>query len=86
MASTLVCDLSHRVLCDLDDAGVKLAQLLAFYLASEAVWPNPRAPEDFVRHPISNAGETFLHEQHRFNRGTLPPDQECLYYVSGERF
>ena len=28
------------------------------------------APEDFVGHPVANAGEAFLHEQDGFYRGT----------------
>src|SRR6187455_2893497 len=42
---------------------------------------NRCAPEDFVCHPVADAGKTFLHEQNRFDRCPRAPLEEftdCL--------
>ncbi|MEY3492335.1 MAG: hypothetical protein RL309_1463 [Verrucomicrobiota bacterium] len=43
-----------------------------------------RAPEHFVGHPIADAREALLHQQHRFNRRARSSTQEDLDDSDGE--
>ena len=55
-------------------------------LAGWRQWSDPRAPKNFVCHPVADAGETTLQEQHGFYRRPGMATEERVEEFLIERF
>jgi hypothetical protein len=73
--STPVCpDNPKRILANFSNPQEKLLALQFPELADTDCRLDPRTPEDFVPHPITDTGKVFLHQQEGFEWcPRLPP-------------
>ncbi len=80
----ILADHLHRLRADLAERRMQLADRLRAERTGLGLRMKARAPQHLVGHPIADAGETFLHQQHGLDRRARAATQEDLDDPDGE--
>ena len=81
----IVADVFHRASTDEPGFLPQRVELRSGNLSARSQRIQFRAPEDFIRHPVADAGEMILHQQQSLERQTAAAHQHIAQDVAGER-
>lgn len=87
VAGFFTCCLADGLQGNLDhfpDLAVQIRDRFGWQSAGTAVRGKASAPEYLVRHPVSNAGKEFLHEEHGFERRFASALEDFSEFLDGE--